>query len=358
MVRSIINNVSIIGLSAAVSNKWVSLEEENAKYGADNGFNLNKFQKTTGVKGRYVALPDQTASDFCFVAADSLLNKFKIDRSRVGIVVYMTQSADYINPSTATVLQSRLGLGGEGHNCIAFDVNQGCSGMPYGINVAGSLLSSADCEFALLLCGEVTARGFHKTGDQTDSHTYRYLFGDAGSAILLQKNDSEENPIVVYTCTDGNRWNTITNPYSGFRHPDHERQNMIDDIAVFNFSISEAPALLKQYMTDLNTSPNDYDGLVLHQANLMIMKNVAKRSGFQLDKTWISIDTCGNTSSASIPLTIVKNFETINNHETKRLLMSGYGIGLTWTAMEVLLNKDQILPLIHTDDYFHDGIND
>ena len=133
---------------------------------------------------------------------------------------------------------------------------------------------------------------------------------------------------------------------------------MMDDTTVFNFSTAEAPAMLNAYMERHGTSPADYDMLLLHQANLFIMKQIAKRTGFPPEKLGISIDTFGNTSSASIPATLVKLYGEDDSADVKRFLACGYGVGLSWAACELQLSPGQILPLIQTDEYFDDGFED
>ena len=131
-----LKDVKVVGMAAAVSNTWDNVRE----FSTEDEAVINKFIRTTGVEGRYSANPRQCTSDFCCAAAEKVLAEKKISREEVGVLVFVTQTSDYRIPSTACVLQNRLGLS---TSCIAFDVNLGCSGFTYGINIVGSLLMSS-----------------------------------------------------------------------------------------------------------------------------------------------------------------------------------------------------------------------
>ncbi len=350
--------VKVKGLAGAVSRHWESLEEsvEKAGLSLDDKFNIDKFKKTTGVQGRWLASNiHQTASDYCYCAAEALLTSKSIDRRSVGVLVYVCQTPDYRTPATACLLQERLGLP---INCVAFDVNMGCSGFVYGVNIAASLLTNSNASYALLLCGDTSARRFyHGNLESRNSHSAKFLFGDAGTATLLEKT-TETSAIKIASCTDGSGYKAIMNPYGQWRHPDHSSDKKMDDIAVFNFSIARAPEMINRYMSKEGKAPEDYDGLVLHQANRYILKQISKRTGFPFEKVGISIDSFGNTSSASIPITIIDMLGNETGSNTHRYLTCGFGVGLSWAAMELDIAPDDVLPLQHTDDSFDDGIND
>lgn len=146
-----LKDMKIIGMAAAVSSKWVSIQQVSDEPEAV----LKKFTKNTGVEGRYAAGIKQTTSDFCFAAAEKILTNKDINREEIGVLVFVTQTADYGIPATACVLQHRLGLP---KDCLAFDVNLGCSGFTYGVTIAGSLLNATDARYALLLCGDTSAK--------------------------------------------------------------------------------------------------------------------------------------------------------------------------------------------------------
>lgn len=349
-----IKGIKIAGIAAAVSNKWSSLFEVSDEPEKE----IQKFIKNTGVEGRYDAGEKQTTSDFCFAAAEALLKEKGISKEDIGVLIFVTQSADYGIPATACVLQYRLGLS---KSCIAFDVNLGCSGFTYGITIAGSILAATNTRYALLLCGDTSAKEKDSKQKTKTTHSSTMLFGDSGTATLIEKDETAED-VVTSSNTDGAGFKAIIIPYKSWRHPDYAegaaKGTRMDDIAVFNFASDEASAQIRDYMEQAGTTPDDYDCLVLHQANMMILKRIAKKTGFPMEKNLISIDKFANTSSSSVPITLVKVYGDSTNDHVIHALCSGFGVGLSWSTVALKINEKDILPLVHTDEYFDDGYPD
>lgn len=345
------DNMRVIGMAAAVSSHWDSLLEVSDEDPAI----IDKFVKKIGVSGRYSASLKQTTSDFCYAAAEKVLAEKKIDRSQIGVLVFVTQTPDYRLPATGCVLQHRLGLSRE---CLVFDVNLGCSGFVYGLNILASLMNSSETKYGLLLAGDISAREFSSKRKDKLGHSAALLFGDSGTATLVEKK--EGNPLIFSSATDGNGYKAIIAPYGDYRNPESPDGRIyytkMDDVAVFNFATNDAPDQINDYMKKLDTTSDDYDCLVLHQANLMIMKRIAKKTGFSDEKMLLSMDRFGNTSSSSIPLTIVDKYGDTENGKVKALCC-GYGVGLSWATVALELNADEIYQLVHTDDYYKDGYN-
>lgn len=361
MVVTSIEGITIAGVAAAVSNKWTAIKDLP---GVDEKL-AKDFQKNTGVQGRYDAGLHQTSSDFCFAAARELIEKKGINKDEIGVLVYVTQTADYRIPATACILQERLGLS---KDCIAFDVNLGCSGFTYGLNIVSSLLKTSNATKGLLLAGDTSVKERSPIHKARTSHSASMLFGDCGTATLLEKDDNAE-PMHMISRTDGKGYKAIIAPYGWWRNPDPPSvekfgASTMDDVAVFNFAISEAPQLIKETMELTGATAEDYDGLALHQANLFILKQVTKRAGFPKDKMMVSMDLFGNTSSASIPVSLVKEYgEKADDAATeesvggkRRIMSCGFGVGLSWSTVDFYVNPDDVLPLVHTDEYFADGI--
>lgn len=345
-----LKDIHIVGMAAAVSNTWdsvreISDEEETV---------INKFIKTTGVEGRYSAAPRQCTSDFCFAAAEKILNEKGINRDEIGVLVFVTQTSDYGIPATACVLQNRLGLN---KSCLAFDVNLGCSGFTCGMTILGSLLMNTKTRYGLLLVGDTSAREKSRKKKSKIGHSAELLFGDSGTATLVEKKPSES--ILVSSHTDGSGFKAIINPFGGFRNPDRPENEVpgtrMDEIAVFNFATSEAPKQINDFMKMTNTTPDNYDCLVLHQANLMIMKRIGKKTAFPVDKVFISLNKFANTSSSSIPITLVDRYGEDQSDRIINALCCGFGVGLSWSTIALPINIKDIFPLVHTDDYFSDG---
>ena len=349
MITSTIKGIKISGITAAVSNNWSSIASFRT---AKNTETIDKFIKMTGVQGRYNANLKQTTSDFCFVAAKNLMLQKNVLAKEIGALIFISQTADYRLPATACVLHHRLNLSKE---CVAFDINLGCSGYVYGLNVLGSIMSNSDIKKALLLVGDTSAKEQYSDQNTKSENSFKMLFGDSGTATLLEKNENASRIESGY-CTDGSGFKAIINPYSGWRNPrPYGGASQMDDIAVFNFTISEVPTMINEFMARNHTSPDDYECLIPHQANLYILKQMAKRAKFPIEKVLISIDKFGNTSSASIPITLVKEYGELSKEQEINALMCGFGIGLSWGIVAAKINIADIFPLMHTDEYFEDG---
>lgn len=348
---STVKNIRVSGIAAAVSNHWDSVRELSDEPESV----INKFIKTTGVEGRYSASPNQCTSDFCYTAAEQLLEKKSIERGEIGALIYVTQTADYRIPATACVLQKRLGLS---ENLLAFDINLGCSGFVYGLYIISAIMQTSEMKYALLLAGDTSAREFSQKEKTKTSHSGSLLFGDAGTATLIEKKDASD--ITFSLNTDGYQYEAIFAPYGFWRHPEAPanvgNSSQMDEIGVFNFATSKVPDQINEYMNRMGTTQEDYDCLVLHQANAMILKRIGKKTGFPVEKIPISMAKFGNTSSSSIPLSLVDEYG--DKVETKNInaLCCGFGVGLSWATAGIELNSNDIIPLIHTDNHFDDGI--
>ncbi len=355
MLETTISGIKIAGIAAAVSNKWTAIKDLMEANGQADV--ADKFTKKTGVIGRYDAGEKQTTSDFCYAAAKELLVKKNIDLKEIGVLVFVTQTPDYGIPATACVLQKRLGLSTD---CIAFDVNLGCSGFSYGVNIVSSIMKSSSSKIGLLLCGDTSAKERVLDEKTKTANSANYLFGDSGTATLLIKDD-EAKEINMLSKTDGEGYKAIISPYSGWKNPTNDSvkagKSFMDDVAVLTFAIDEVPQLLKNTMEMVGSSPEDYKGLVLHQANLFIMKTITKRAGFSKDQMLMSIDKFANTSSSSIPISMVNELGESNDCELNRFLCCGFGVGLSWSTVDMYVSPADVLPLIHTDEYYEDDLS-
>lgn len=350
MIKSSFNDIKIAAVATAVSTKWTPVEEFISE---PDEKNIAKFKKNTGVEGRYDAGPKQTTADFCYAAALKVMEHKNIKQEDIGLIVLVTQSADYKIPATACVLHERLGLS---EDCMAFDVNQGCSGLVYGFNVVCGIMESSNINNALLLVGDTSGKSHRRhirEGLVDPDDNEAKLFGDAGAAVLLTKDEAAPH-LDMAMRTDGSGFKAIIQPYGAARHFKGPQVSGMDGVEVFNFAIEKPPILIKELMEDIGSTPEEYDCLILHQANKFIMKQVARRSGFTSKQNLLSIDKFGNTSSASIVTALTKYYGE-ENEGTVKAMMCGFGIGLSWGAVSAEIEKKDILPLIMTDVYFDDG---
>lgn len=338
-------NVKITGLAcASPTNKKDT--DEYKKYFEDD--EVEKFKKTTGIKSRYFSNGKQTASDLCYVAAKKIMESKEVPANEIGALIFVTQTPDYKTPSTAFVLHKRLGLS---NDCMVYDINLGCSGFVVGLATVGAMIESGLVGKALILVGDADME--HPV---VEDHSFSMMFGDCGSACLVERGDSCIRGIIR---SDGNGFDTMITPVPGARFPNKNNFGINDrnmsGSDTFSFTIREVPVLFKDFFTMHGTSVEDYDYVMLHQANEFILKYLAKKMKLPKEKMPSSIDKYGNTDGASIPLGIVDLCSDIESGKDLRLICSGFGIGLSWGVVDFNINTNDVIPLIFTDDYYEDG---
>jgi 3-oxoacyl-[acyl-carrier-protein] synthase-3 len=340
--------VSIHSIAAAVPGCVVS----NLNYELITPAERQFLIKTIGVRERRLAPDSITTSDLCFAAAKELLGINHIDTKEIGLLVFVSQSNDYYLPATAATLQQRLAL--EKHT-MAFDVGLGCSGYVYGLTLANSLMQTCGIKKALLLAGDVSTT----TCSPEDKSTYP-LFGDAGTATLLEQNSS---PMPWYgnMMTDGSGADAIIIRDGMQRHKMSADSFKAKDAGegirraplhlalkgeeIFAFSIREVPQSINELLSYAGREVNHMDFFIMHQANLLINETIRKKLKVPSEKVPYSIDEFGNTSSASIPLTLVTRLAD-QLRTPQRLLLSGFGVGLSWGNLLIDSTSINCLPLI------------
>ena len=356
MLTGLFKNIKISGLSVAVPTTKVPVENYNSVFGEEN---VAKFKEMTGVESVSRAKQNQTASDLGFEAAVDVFKNSESNKESVGILIFVSQKPDYRVPSTAFVLHKRLGLS---ENCMCFDLNLACSGFIFGLQSALSLLTSSTAETALLITGDTSV----KTLSPFDK-TMIMLFGDSGSATLLEKTQSEDEIRLSFK-TDGSRFKSIVTPSGSYRnrYAIKDRIEWSDGVVrsdydthmkgmeVFGFSIKDVPILMKDFMDKHKTSPDYYDYFILHQANNYILKHLSRKLKIPTEKIKVSLDRFGNNSSNSIPLVLSDHFGK-GNHGKIKIFICGFGAGLSYACGDLILDTANVNPLVETDAYYHEA---
>lgn len=339
-----IDNVKISGISAAVPRKTVS----NIGAASPSGVNydLRDFIFSTGVRERRND-PDILTSDLCYSAADQLIDDLGWEKSEIDALIFVSQTGDYILPATACILQDRLALS---KNCFAEDLGLGCSGWVYGLATLASLMHAGNIRKSLLLVGDT---GIYSPDDDL-------LFGSAGTATALTF-DTKASPMYFNMGTDGSGYDAIIIPHGGARHPfsvsslnsftvdGHEYnslQSQMKGIDVFSFGITTAPKAIKELASHFGFDYLDYEYLVLHQANKKMNDMIMRKLGYPENKTPLSLDAFGNTSSASIPLTLVTRMGEQLKNDCNSIMACGFGVGLSWGAVAFKTDSIVISKLI------------
>lgn len=316
-----------------------------------------KFAAGTGIEERRIVAGNQCASDLCIAAAATLLARLEWDKDSVQALVMITQTGDHPVPATSIIVQHKLGLP---TSCAAFDINLGCSSYPYGLAVVGGFMRSLGLRRALLLVGDVSSR----LCSYNDKSAWP-LFGDAGSATALECDDGAE-PMHFDLNSDGAGKDAIIVPAGGLasRQPAaadgfverelapgiarHDSHLVLKGADIFSFAIREVPSSIRRCAEQSGWAPHEVDHVVLHQANKMINDFIRKKTGYSERAALSSLRCFGNTSSASIPLTLAVHGEQLGGGA--RLLLSGFGVGLSWASASLVLQPGTVLELIETDD--------
>ncbi len=296
-----------------------------------------QFVKATGVEQARRPRPGQTTSDLCFAAAERLMADMGVAREQIDLLVFVSQSPDYIIPMTSCLLQQRLGLS---TRCVAFDVTSGCSGYVQGLSIVASMLSGGNLRRALLLSGDANMAQL-----STNDKTTWPLFGAAGTATLLCF-DPQAGSMFFDMGTDGSGADAIMIRDGGARHPVTEESlrevQLAEGVArkgthvamngeeVFSFAISEVPDSIEGLYRHFGLDMEKTDYFLFHQANRMILETVADILDIPIEKVPMSLKNFGNTSSASIPMTIVTELGGIS--KPAALCLCGFGVGLSWAS--------------------------
>lgn len=355
MITGEFRNIKIAGITASVPTNYVDSHSYDDLFGYET---VEKNVASTGVRGSYHAGEYQTSSDFGYVAARRLLDELNVDPSTIGVLIFTAAYLDYVVPPTACVLQYRLGLS---QDCIAFDTNLACSGYVYALQTMCATLSTTSAKRGLLITGDITS----KVVSPLDKS--RMLFGDGGTATLVEKCDDAER-ICFGMKTDGSRFKDIIVPAGAYRNVGAPRERTpwsdgnirsdydlyLNGANVFNFTMTDVPKLVSEFYNHYGVSAEDYDAFIFHQPNLFILKHLAKKIKAPQEKMPISLDRYGNTSVNSIPLTICDAFGG-KKQGKKHLFLYGFGVGLSWAISSLTLNTDNTFAITKTDDYFREG---
>ena len=347
MAKMTFNGVGIKAMSACVPPDIV--------YNKDLGYlipqeEIEKVIGNIGIEQRRIAAADVTASDLCFKAAQQLMNDNNIEPDSIDVLLFMSQTADYRIPATSCLLQHRLGLR---RDTVCFDISLGCSGFLFALSTAFAYASLPGINRVLLLDGET----FSKIVNRRDKVDWP-LYGDAGTATLVEKGDFGESTFMLYT--DGSGENVLK-IHAGMRNPitadslverEQEEGNIRNDLEVFmdgmdvfNFAISKVPKSIKQLLKETGNTIDEVDYLVFHQANRFMMDFFVKKLKVDPERVPFCISKYGNTSSASVPLTIASELAG-KLDGANRVVLSAFGAGLSWGSALVHMNDCKVSPVI------------
>jgi 3-oxoacyl-[acyl-carrier-protein] synthase-3 len=344
MSRISFKNIAITAITTTVGNNILALEDEKERFGFDDE-SFARLQKTIGLQTRYITQENVCTSDLCVQSAEDIFAHTSIKKEEIEALLFVTQSPDYKAPSTAIIMQERLGLP---KSCAAFDINLGCSGFIYGLFTAFSYVNSG-MKKVLLCVGDVNS---YFSGER--DRIFTPLMGDAGSAVIIEKKERTKSFFSLYS--DGSGYKHLIIPAGGARNPStpeslvpklredggirRDEDLSMDGKEVFNFAIKTVPPLLHEIVEFAGKSNEEIDYFVLHQANPYILKTIASRLKVPKEKVPLqTVQIYGNQNAASIPGTINGFLHEKFSSKKLTLAIAGFGIGLSWGGAVIETDK-------------------
>lgn len=352
-------NLQIAGFSVGVPSKIVVNDAI-----CSTEYDAKAFMEKVGVKQRRFTY-SLTTSDLCYCAAEKLIADLKWNKKEIEALVFVSQTPDYLLPATSCILQDKLGLSNE---CHAIDISLGCSGWTYGLSVIAGLMAGGSIQKGLLLAGDSK---FLSTGkrEAVKLGLGDPLFGYAGTATAIEFKEGV-NGLQFHSGTDGSGYEAIITPEGGARNPFNEHsldfkvgddgvsrcklQAVMKGMDVFAFGITTAPKTVKKLLEKVGKTIEEIDFFVFHQANLMMNRQIYKKLKLPVEKVANSIGEFGNTSSASIPLTIATQLSEALKTGKKKCVACGFGVGLSWCTTYFELDKPVISELVELNELEQD----
>jgi 3-oxoacyl-[acyl-carrier-protein] synthase-3 len=328
--------VGISAIAGAVPRRVINNYEYTLHFPAEE---VKEVVDKIGVIERRFADENTCSSDLCFSAAEKLIADNEVNREEIDLLVFISQTPDYRMPATSVILQHRLGLS---NATIAFDITLGCSAFIYGMSVVYAMMERSGLRKALILDGETRSKVYSAKDRRT-----AFIFGDAGVAALVER-DEKFGESYFSLNSDGSRESLIKINAGGYRNPSSpetlvekvvdeygnirtEEQGYMNGGDVFTFVNREIPRDIKNVLEYTQKDKDSFDYIVFHQANNFINTHVAKKLKLDMEKIPSTIEKYGNTSSVSVPLTIVSELKN-KMQGNKELMLSAFGVGMTWAT--------------------------
>jgi len=308
--------------------------EENEQLAAEfPKWNIAAIYEKTGIRRRHVASPEECASDLGVAAAEKLFRTYGVDRSTIDFLLLCTQTPDYPLPTTACLMQARLGLP---TRCGALDFNLGCSGFVYGLALADGLIQSGAAQRVLLITAETYSKYIHPT-----DRSLRTIFGDGAAATLVEARPTRSLEAFVFG-TDGRGGATLMVADGGARPPQHALQPskrhrwpsrlFMDGPELVKFTLHVTPPMVDEILKQTGLAKEQIDFFLLHQATAMMLEQLRHRLHLDEERVPINLENYGNTVSSTGPILIYDLRACGRLRPGKRSMLIGYGVGFSWAG--------------------------
>lgn len=330
------SNIGITGMSACVPKNRIDNYDYTTFFDKED---VKNIVDKIGIEQRRFATNEICASDLCFYAAEKLITDMNIDKSEIDLLIFVSQTPDFRMPATSVLLQNRLGLS---KKTAAFDLTLGCSAFIYALSTVYAFMQGKNFRKALLLDGETRSRIYSPKDRKT-----AFLFGDGGVAAIIENNDKFKESYFSLN-SDGSKEEYIKIKSGGYRNPSSiesltekvvdeqgnirtDEQGYMSGADVFNFVLAEIPSDIKNILAYSGVDKEELDFFIFHQANSYMNNYLVKKMKIDSQKAPTSLQKFGNTSSVSIPLTIVSELQN-QLLARKKVLLSGFGVGMSWAS--------------------------
>lgn len=347
-------STAIVASSYYVPEKRLTHAELVSRYGEDM---TRKVAESAGIWERRVVEEGQCASDLAVRAAEDLLTQHQIDRSSIDLLIFATQTPDYLLPTTACLIQERLKLS---NNCAAFDINLGCSQFVYALAVAHSMIEAGLAQRALVLTGDTVSRILHP-----QDRAVVPLFGDAGTATLVERCPEGQGFLRFKLGTDGKGAPFLIWPTSGMRkartvesgtaktdkngNTRREDDMAMDGAAVFVFTLKTVPKLIEDLLAAEQLTVADIDLFIFHQASEMIVESSAKKLKIPREKLHYKLHDVGNSGGSTVGIALTDAWLEGRIKPGMRIVLSAFGVGLSWAGAIVRWPQHTFGPVCTVD---------
>ena len=339
-MKVILNNVQVKAVASWLPKNILEMVSLGAEYGDTEVANI---MKATGVERARIADKDMCSSDMCQKAAEALMEKDGINKDEIDGLVFVSQTCDWILPSTSIALQDRLGLS---KDTVCIDIHYGCSGFIYGLFQAASWITIGACKNVLVLAGDTTSRMMNP-----NDKSLRMVFGDCGTASLVTVGNTSMG---FHIQSDGSGADRLIVPAGGFRLPVSEETSVLkwdedkngrtmndlfmDGMAIFNFAITEVHKNVNSLIEYMDWAKEDVGFYALHQANEFMVNYVRKKLKVAFEVAPANCKDYGNTGPATIPF-LLSDVCSQKQYDLKKTIMCGFGVGLSWGSVAADLSE-------------------
>lgn len=296
-------------------------------------WDMDLIYSKTGIRARHIAAPGECASDLGVAAAEKLLRQYDIDRKSIDFLLFCTQTPDFPLPTTACLMQHRLGLR---NTSGALDFNLGCSGFVYGLGLADGLIRGGSVKRVLLITAETYSRYI-----DAEDRSLRTIFGDGAAATLIEAGEQPTLQGFQYG-TDGGGADTLFVCKGGARLPEQylrgrKRHRWASDLymdgpSLVDFTVESIPKLVDMILASAQFDRRKLDFYILHQATLLMLSRLRERMEIAPERLPIVLEECGNTVSSTIPIVIESLRDQKKLRPGMNSLLVGFGVGLSWAG--------------------------